>query len=130
MKNLITAIASIIILLVILMQFVSNQVLHDKLTRVDKVIFSFQEVLKVDGIITGENKAETAEALSEAVGCSSKDIIIEGEAEEKYRGEKIPYKVGVPLEDIVSSFWGIENSGTYYVNGETISQRIDRRSNW
>ncbi len=130
MKNLITAMASIIILLVLLMQFVSNQLLHDKLTRVDKTVYTFQEVLKEDGIITDENRRFTAENLSEIVGCAANEISIVGEKETKYRGEKIWYEIGIPLDDIVSSFWGVKNYGMYYTKGETVSQKIDRRSNW
>ncbi len=130
MKSLVTAIAALLILLVMMMQFVSNQVLHDKLTKVDRAVFAFQEELKEEGVITFDIEDRLKKDISEALGCDENLVVINGDRVEKYRGERIDYEVTMPLEGLVSSFWGVETGGDYKIEGSTMSEKIDRRSNW
>lgn len=130
MKNLITAIASIIILLVMIMQFVINQSLHDRLTRVDKMVFSFQQEIKLEGYISNERKKELESSISQLLKIGDGRVKVSGTREPVFRGEKISYSISFPLENMVSEFWGIKSDTDYSIKGSTTSELIDRGSNW
>lgn len=130
-KNLITTIACIMILLVFVLQFAYSQVTHNRVTSIDKAVNSFKEIAKQDGGITRENEKYLRESLLRLVNCDESKILINGTGAKTLRGGKIHYVISVPIENLiaVNKFWGMteeETTATYVIDNYTTSEYIDR----
>lgn len=131
MKNLITSIACITILLVFVLQFATNQVTYNHLSSVDKAVNSFKEVCKQEGCIGEVNSKKLTEQLAAILGCGTESVSVTGTTEKQLRGERIHYVIEVPIENLVaaSGFWNIssdENRMKYKIDNYTTSEYIDR----
>lgn len=131
MKNLITGIACVVVLLVFVLQFGASQATHNHMTLVEKNVNAFKEVAKQEGQITTDNTEALKTALSTILECGKNEIVVGGTTELTPRGEKLHYTVSVPLDDIIaaSSFWGItnaENNATYTIDSYTTSEYVPR----
>lgn len=131
MKNLITSIACIMILLAFALQFTQNQILHTRITAINQAINSFKEVVKQEGKISDENEGFIKKELSKIAGCKEGEVLVNGDKKVLFRGEKIRYIITVPINDIISSakFWGIgeeENKMNYTIDRYTTSECIGR----
>lgn len=131
MKNLITSIASIIILLLFVMQFATNQLTYNKISAVDKSVNNFKEIAKQEGCISSENKNNLKTSLCGILCCDETDIVISGTEMKKNRGDKIYYSVVVPIKNIVvgNKIWGLSGKdveGLYKKENYTTSEFIIR----
>lgn len=131
MKNLITSMACLMLLLVFVLQFTQNQVLHNRITAVDQEINRFKEVAKQEGCITMENEKDLKERVSHIVQCEETEVEVSGDRVPLFRGTPIHYIITVPVEDLISApgFWGISEKDTKldYVNDRyTTSEYIGR----
>ncbi|MCI8608533.1 MAG: hypothetical protein HFE73_02720 [Firmicutes bacterium] len=111
MKNLITAMASLLLLSIFVVQFAGNQVIHTRLFRADMAVESFRDMAKEQGCITAENETYLKERLTRILDCRAEQIWIEGTREQRPKGEILFYKVKFPLEHIVMAnrILGIED---------------------
>ena len=135
MKNLITATACIMILLVFLLQFSSNQVLHSNLTKVEKNIETFQQVVRKDGCVNQTNIVATKKAMADTLNCTLDKITIVGDRVPQTKGNIINYTIKFPIENLIAAekFWNLapdENSKYYILDQTTISEYVDRSRNW
>ncbi len=129
MKELITTIASLLLLLTFLVQFTGAQIMQDRLFQADRAVASFRDAVKAEGGISGENRTRLTNELVSACGCDPVEIVIEvdrmaGEAE---RGEILSYTVRFPLRPVIAmgSFFGIgaeENQAWSQDRGWVVSQ--------
>lgn len=131
MKNLITGTACMMILLIFLLQFAQNQVLHLRVSAVDQQVNCFKEVIKQEGCISAENEKLLKGELVKILGCNEGEITVRGERKPIFRGGLIHYEVSVPIESIIASpgFWGIDdeqNGAEYTVSRYTTSEYIGR----
>lgn len=131
MKNLITSVACIMILLVFVIQFTSNQILHNRITAVDQAVNNFKEITRQEGCITDENEELLRQEMQRILNCSSEEIQIDGNRTPVPRGGLISYEVDVPLKQIVAmpGFWGIDegkNQAGYHLHRSTTSEYLDR----
>jgi len=131
MKNLITSIACVVILLVFVLQFASNQITHNHLTTVDKSVNAFKEVAKQEGYISDENSSELKDEIARTLCCNRDKISISGTDIKVIRGKKIHYIVEMPLENIIigAEFLNIskdESEGKYIIDNYTTSEYLDR----
>lgn len=131
MKNLITSMACIMILLVFVLQFAQNQVIHNRISAVDQAVNSFKEVVKQEGCISSENERVLKKEITEILECKSEEIQVEGERKAVFRGELIHYRVEVPLTSVIAvpEFWGIDeedNQFDYEIDRYTTSEYIGR----
>ena len=131
MKNLITSMACIAILLAFVLQFAQNQVIYNHITSIDQQVNSFKEMAKQDGYIAADNINRLKAGISPQIGCSAEKIKVTGTQTPVKRGQLIAYKVSVPIEGIISAngFWGIneeENMTQYTIERYTTSEYIGR----
>lgn len=131
MKNLITSMACIMILLVFVLQFTQNQVIHNRITAVDQAANNFKEVVKQQGCIGAENERRLQVEISKILSCNAEDVTVTGNRKAVYRGQMIHYRIEVPVTNLVSQpgFWGLseeENRMRYRVDRYTTSEYIGR----
>lgn len=131
MKNLITSMACIMILLAFVLQFTQNQVLHNRITAVDQAANNFKEVVKQQGRIEEENEKRLKKEIAQILSCSADEVKITGDRKAVFRGEIIHYRVEVPIKNIIhqAGFWGLkkeENLMLYKVDRYTTSEYIGR----
>ena len=118
MKDLITTIAAITILMVFVMQFSANHVLTGRILASDRIADKYETILKTQGSADESQKSEILDKLSAALGCDRNQVIInEGGGE---------YSIKAPIDNIVAcgSLLGIseeENKATYFVKGWYLS---------
>ncbi len=105
--------AMLLLLSVFLVQFTSNQIIHEKLLFAQKDIEEALQTVKRDGCFTPENKAELLEKLKKDIRPADEAaIIIRGSDIPVRRGERIEYSVTIPIDNIVAAnrFLGISDS--------------------
>lgn len=114
MKDLITTVAAITILMVFVMQFSANQVIMGRILAADKAVDKYVSILESQGYTDEQQKDHLMMKLSETMNCRKSEVIIREEGGE--------YRISAPLKNIVacSRFLGIsegENRATYSVGG-------------
>ena len=112
MKDLITTVAAITILMVFVMQFSANQVIMGRILAADRIVDKYVSVLESQGYTDEQQKDHLTMKLSETMNCRKSEVIIREEGGE--------YRVSAPLKNIVacSRFLGIsegENRAVYSV---------------
>ena len=105
MKDLITAVASLMLLLLFVLQFAGNQNLHTRMFRADMAIENFRDAAGLQGYISDENRSLLSESLAGICGCSPEEILVEAEdsRQPKPEGTMLHYRVGYPLKDLVAA---------------------------
>lgn len=129
MKNLITSIACIVILLAFVLQFTSNQVIYNHIISIDQEVNAFKETAKQEGYITAENEKRLIGKIRYHTGVPYDEIKVSGTDRPVFRGEPIHYRVTVPIKDIVGAagFWRIDgekNQFNYVIDRYTTSEYI------
>ena len=130
MKDLITSIACIAILLAFVLQFAQNQVIYNHIVFIDQEVSAFKEVLKQEGKITSENETRLRTNISMHIGCEIGEISVSGTRDNVNRGGQINYRVAVPVKGIIGApeFWKIsknENKINYVISRYITSEHID-----
>ena len=117
MKDLITAVASLLLIMVFVLQFSAGQVLHHRMFSADMAVESFRDTVKTEGYISEYNKARLKMELSRILGCSAGDISVAGGTGSEAmsnsavtEGGLIYYHIAYPLQNLISAaaFFGIE----------------------
>ena len=101
MKDLITTVAAITILMVFVMQFSANQVIMGRILAADRIVDKYVSVLESQGYTDEHQKDHLTMKLSETINCRKSEVII--------RVEGGVYRVRAPLKKPVacSRFLGI-----------------------
>ncbi|NLY81967.1 MAG: hypothetical protein GX078_04210 [Clostridiales bacterium] len=133
MKNLITTIASVLILMVYLLQFINNQQIHNTVMNIDREINCIKEISKQEGYLSGESRIELSSRLSDVANCDSGEIVIKGTEEKKSRGDLIHIYVKLPIKKLIvaNDFFGIkdtDNMGFYKFDFYTTSEHLEREN--
>ena len=122
MKNLMTAAASMLLMLMLILQFSQNQMNYIRVTSAEQAVHNFKEVVKQEGCITGSNRLWIKNQLSAITGCSENQIIVSGTEEPVSRGQLIKYRVELPMTALVNqpTFWGMKqkNKERKYIVGQ------------
>lgn len=136
MKQLIVALAVVILFLTFPLQYSQENINHYRRTQIDKYVKVAKEKAKANGYFTDENISELkTNILSVCNDLSESDITIDVDKIPKYRTnefddrELISYKIGVPVNKIVAAnkFYGIsdsDNKYVYYSDGKITSELI------
>ncbi len=106
MKDFITTIASVFLLMIFVMQFAAGQVTSHKILQADMVIASFRDNVKEDGYISRENRQKLQSALMDICGCSEGEILIEADseaAEPQKHAVLHTYRVCYPLKKLIAA---------------------------
>lgn len=103
MKNLITSIACIMILLAFILQFSQNQLLYNRMMFIDREADLLKVSVKQEGCPGGKAADEAKERICRFLSCDKDEVIIEGAREPAPKGEIITYAVKVPLGEIIVS---------------------------
>lgn len=104
MKDLITTIASILLLMIFILQFAGNQVLHTRLFQSDMAVESFRDTMKEQGGISEENRQNLIRELADICGCTAEDITVEGhglQGESAVRGMLLYYRIRFPMQNLI-----------------------------
>ena len=130
MKQLITAIACVVLLLIFLPQFTANQASHNKMLYVENAVDTFVEEIKQEGYITTTAKQNLITQIADKVACDESAVIVSGTTTGPLiRGSIIEYRVEYPIKDIIATpnFWGIDentNTANKVIEGSTVSEYI------
>ena len=124
MKDLITSIASLMLLMVFVMQFANNQAIYTEIVGVASSVREFRDAAEEEGEITYENVSELKQSAALRLGCSPDEIGFSSEETEAGNAE---YDLAVPLKGIVASakLLGIsdsENEAEYHFRGVVIGK--------
>lgn len=113
MKDLITTVASILILMMFLMQFAANQTTYTRIMGAEHGIKEFRLISQAQGTIREEDVSELKENLAHILNCSSSEITVkvskdsENPADGEENGEEggrtimADYSVIMPIYGIV-----------------------------
>lgn len=97
MKDLITAMASIFLLSVFILQFAGNQAMHVRVFQSGLAVETFRDEIRSDGQSVQAAVKNLQQSLAEICGCSPEEIAAEtGESE-----DMIYYEVSFPLQNLI-----------------------------
>jgi hypothetical protein len=124
MKDLITSIASLMLLMIFVMQFANNQAIYTEIVGVASSVREFRDAAEEEGEITYEDVSELKQSAAYRLGCSPDEIGFSSEETEAGNAE---YDLAVPLKGIVASakLLGIsdsENEAEYHFRGVVIGK--------
>ena len=130
MKNLITAVASIMLLLVFVLQFAAGMQMHQRLIRADIAIENFRDAIKEEGGVQPLQAERLCTELAKICGIGRKEVQVTGTTGPVPRGEEISYSVRFSLHQLIAAntFWGIsdaENEGMFIEENYVISSYVD-----
>lgn len=101
MKDLITTVASLFLLMIFVLQFAGNQIVQNQLFRADMAIENFRDSAKEQGCVSSENRELLARTLSRICGCDMDQVQVSGTGDPVERGGLIYYQVEFPVENLV-----------------------------
>lgn len=114
MKHLITAIASLIVLLTVFSQIFILEFANVKLSMADQAVFEFKEKLKQDGCMSFDNKENLLRKLEEIAG-TTENINISGDGEVREYGKPVCYEIKIRMDRLMNNkFAGEELKGKFY----------------
>ncbi len=124
MKDLITSIASLMLLMIFVLQFANNQAIYTEIVGVASSVREFRDAAEEEGEITYEDVSELKQSAAYRLGCSPDEI---GFSSEKTEAGNAEYDLAVPLKGIVASakLLGIsdsENEAEYHFRGVVIGK--------
>lgn len=140
MKDLITAVASIMLLMVFLLQFSAGQVLHHRMFLADMSVETFRDMAKAEGCISSGNAVRLEEELGRILGCEEEEITVTGGTGPSGTGSTVVteggliyYRITYPLANLVAAaeFLGIsqeENRAWMEEEGWVVS-RVEEPDN-
>lgn len=131
MKNLVTAIACLIVLSVFLVQITTYQTAHSKILYAETVVNAAAEKAKQDGCFTAENIESLKQKLAGRLGCEPSEIRITAGEYPVPRGFLIEYSVQYPVKNVIGAagILGIaaeDNALSNTIRGTVASEFIDR----
>ena len=103
MKDLITTVASVLILMIFVLQSAGNQVTHFRVFQSGLAVETFQDVLKEEGQASEASIGRLRQELARLCGCSPEEISVdvqESGGQQTGRRE-ISYEVSFPLENLI-----------------------------
>ena len=115
MKDLITTIAAISILMVFVLQFSANQIIITRVLAADQISDSFGRIIKEQGYVENSQRDEFALKLAGIFGCEKGEVII--------ADDEKSYNIRAPIKNVIAcgKFLGIsdeENKADYNFKGE------------
>jgi hypothetical protein len=100
-----TTVASLLILMIFVLQFSVNQVTHNRIFQADMAVESFRDALKEEGGLSTVNLSEIKDALTDICGCGPEDILVECTDSASIpvtEGSFIYYRIRFPLRNPVA----------------------------
>lgn len=101
MKDLITAVGSILILMVLILQMAGNQAVYTKMIKADMAVDNFRETARIEGCVSEENAAYLKKQLEEICGSDSGEIKVDGTKKTRKAGQLIEYEIEYYIDDII-----------------------------
>ena len=131
MKNLITTAASVIVLMMFLLQFTANQLIYKKIIGTEFSIKNFIAVSEQDGCLSSKNIRKLKENISDAAGCGIGEVLF---LQEEKRDGICSFEVKLPLYGIIGpekmfGKYGVENSRVYRSVGVAVFEKRDEAGN-
>lgn len=128
MKDLITAIASVLIMMIFVSQFVANLTVHNRLIQADRAIEVFRDKMKEEGYMSKENQQRLETMLKDICDCDNGEIAVQGMETPAERGELLYYHIVFPVKGMIGAdiLLGIdeeENQTDFCEEGFVISRR-------
>ena len=105
MKDLITAVASLLLLMIFVMQFAVNQGTQHQILQADMAVSVFRDTAKEQGYISRENSAALRGMLAEICRCGEEEIIIERNVSREVpqkRGTLLYYQIRYPVKSLIA----------------------------
>ena len=100
MKDMITTIASIMILMIFVLQFVTNQITYTKLAGSGSYVKQFEHIAVEAGEVSAENIQNLRRNAAQVLNCLPDEIHIDVKEAES---ETYVYDVRVPLKNIIGA---------------------------
>lgn len=127
MKDMITTIASIMILMIFVLQFVTNQITYTKLAGSGSYVKQFEHIAVEAGEVSAENIQNLRRNAAQVLNCLPDEIHIDVKEAES---ETYVYDVRVPLKNIIGAakMFGIseeENRVEYHFKGVVLAPKED-----
>lgn len=132
MKNLITAVPCIVILLAILLELVQMEAVYSKIIRAEMEIENFRQEVREEGCLTGERETALRRELVKITGCRETEVEISGTREQTERPGRIRFRVRFPMKPALGAagFWGIpsdRNRFRYTADRSCISEYLPEK---
>ncbi len=112
MKNLITGIACLILLLAILTEFTYSQVLYSRVMEADRAVSCFRETVRTEGYVSEHSRQWVRERLAEILRCRPEEVEVSGTGRPEAMGALISYSISAPLGDrmAMARFWNADDN--------------------
>lgn len=109
MKNLITSIACVMVLLAMLAEFAHGQALYSRIIAADQAVNSFRDVARAEGCISRENERWIKEELARLLDCRPSDVQVSGPSQPVGLGQRMTYTIKAPVGEALAlpGFWRI-----------------------
>ncbi|NLD20541.1 MAG: hypothetical protein GX663_09940 [Clostridiales bacterium] len=127
MKNMITIIPCILLIMACLAQFTCNQIVHYQMAFAQNQVNAFVEIAKQEGCLTDENVSDLRSKIAKGLHINSEDVVVGGTKVRVERGDAISYYVSYPLHNTIAAaaLWGMDSSSsTQILSGETTSEHV------
>lgn len=110
MKNLITAIGCVMVLMAILMEFVHGQVLWSRIMAADQAVNTFREAVREEGCVSERRQRRLKEELARLLDCREEEVEVRGNVQPVLQGGRISYEIKAPCGNALAlaGFWDIE----------------------
>ncbi len=111
MKQLITAMAAVILILALIIEIVSTQMFFINIIRADYTMSSHNDVIRQLGLVTEECERDIKNDLAEIFGCTAEDVSVTSDYIQVPFNGYIKYEIKSKAGSLFNSkFWGIANS--------------------
>lgn len=113
MKNLITGIACLLLLLAVLTEFTHSQILYSRVMEADRTVNCFRETVRMEGYVSEHSKKWVREELAEILKCRPEEIAVSGTAQPEEQGSLISYSISAPMGEglAMAGFWDVDEDG-------------------
>lgn len=97
MKQLVTAIASLMLILSLIVEFTEIQIFYISIMKADYEISALHDVIRNEGCVSEYTEDKIKNSLSSILGCEYEDIEITGPNKKAKKGEIIDFGVNAVL---------------------------------
>lgn len=133
MKSFISFSVIVIWLFFFPLQWVANQVNHNRMATVDDIVYTYAQQARSEGMFTTDNIDSMVQKISVETGVPVAEIIVSVDSGMKYRfndfreREMISYSISIPVDKIIAmhQILGIsdaDNEMLYVVDGQVPSE--------
>lgn len=129
MKQLITAIAAVTLILALIIEIVNTQIFFMNIIRADYTMSSYNDVIRQEGRVTEDCERNIKADLAEIFGCGTENVSVTSDYTQVPLNDYIKYEVRSKTGALFNSkFWGIADSDTEFFREYVLVSQFERKN--